>query len=85
MQFRYFYFGTRYHPERYPEDWERIQEDASLMEKLHMNTALIAAEALSRAAKTEGGCEWLAGIVGTLNGAGILVSFEVPEDSSAAW
>lgn len=83
MQFRYFYFGTRYHPERYPEDWERIQEDASLMEKLHMNTALIAAEALSRAAKTEGGCEWLAGIVGTLNGAGILVSFEVPEDSSA--
>ena len=78
MQFPFFYFGTIYHPERYPHDLQTLAEDASLMQKLHMSAVLLSEDALSYALSVGGGAEWLFGILDLLGEAGLSVGIEIP-------
>ena len=79
MEFSRFYFGTAYHPERYPHDREKLAADAAVMRELHMNAVRISAGAVRYAASVGGGREWLFGILESLSGNGMTAVIEVPE------
>ena len=79
MQFSFFYFGTVYHPERYPHDLETLEKDAALMKSLHMNTAVLSADALAYAMNVGGGFEWLCGILELLDEAGVSAGIEIAD------
>ena len=79
MQFPYFYFGARYHPEWYPHDAALLEEDAALMKSLHMNAVIISASAVHYVIGLGGGYSWLSGIISRLGENGIDSVVEVPD------
>ena len=79
MQFPYFYFGARYHPEWYPHDAALLEEDAALMKSLHMNAVIISASTVHYVIGLGGGYSWLSGIISRLGENGIGSVVEVPD------
>ena len=79
MDFNTFYYGTAYHPERYPHDDDKLSQDAALMGRLHMNAALISSDTIRYVTGVGGGYEWLDRILTALAEEGIGAAIELPD------
>lgn len=74
-----FLYGTVYHPERCADDAGRLEEDAMLMNRLHMNTVILTPETARYARVRVGGGRWTDELLSRLSRVGIRAVIEIPD------